>query len=288
MKINFKTIIILIGFIFLLNCSTKYMSPRLNDFSNATDLIGKNIIYALEQLQAEEINFLVEDNTKLESIKPDDFKAKVLTNEKLQIRKELVTYIVNYTNLLNSIFDKDYKSAITKNSDIFNENLDSIRINHEGFLTQKEQGLLTTIVQGIPEVLSFSKRKGTTLNIMKEMQPLLEKISIKLKEEMESVKLLIDTYYLKQFMRNVADKWPDKETRRLKYTKLGIKIIKKRDKIKVILDDLINAIDFIPKTHKELRKALKDNKNPVFGLKELINFAYRINESYKEFAQLEN
>lgn len=288
MKINFKTIIILIGFVFLLNCSTKYMSPRLNDFSDATDLIGKNIIYALEQLQVEEINILIEDLIKLESIKPEDFKAKLMTNERLEIRKELVKHIVDYTNLLKSIFDKDYKSTITKNTDIFNENLDSIRINHEGFLTKKEQGLLTTIVQALPEALSYSKRKGSTLKIMKEMQPLLEQIATKLKEEMESVKVLIDTYYLKQFMKNVADMWPDKENKRLKYSKLGLKIIKKRDKIKIILDDLINAIDYIPKTHKELRKSLKDNNNPVFGLKELINFAYRINETYKEFSELEN
>ncbi len=38
----------------------------------------------------------------------------------------------------------------------------------------------------------------------------------------------------------------------------------------------------------QILQALKDNKNPVFGLTELINFAYRINETYKEFAQLEN
>jgi glutaredoxin-related protein len=122
---------------------------------------------------------------------------------------------------------------------------------------------------------------------MKEMQPLLEKISKKFKGEVEAIKILIDSYYLKQFM-SIADKWPDKESKRLKYSKLGIKIIRKRNKMKIILNDLINAIDYIPKTHKELRKSLKNNKNPIYGLKELINFAYRIDETYKEFSKIKD
>ncbi len=96
MKIKPNSVLFIILIFLSISCSTKYMSPRLEDFSDATDLIGKNIIYALEQLQTEEINVLIEDLTKLESIKPDDFKTKVLTNEKLQVRKELVNYIVNY------------------------------------------------------------------------------------------------------------------------------------------------------------------------------------------------
>ncbi len=279
--------IIIASFLLTISCSTKYMSPRLDDFADATDLIGKNIIYTYEQLQAEEINILIEDLTKLDSIKPDDFLPKVLTFEKMQIRKELIDNIINYTNLLKSIFDKDYKNSIIKNTEIFNKNIDSISINHKGFLTKKEQGILTGIIQAVPEILTYTKRKNYTLNIMKEMQPLIEKIAKKLKEETESVRLLIDTYYLKQFMR-VADKWPEKESKRLKYSKIGVKLAKKRYKIKVILDDLINAIDYIPKTHKGLRNALKNNNNPVYGLKELINFAYRINETYKEFAEVEN
>lgn len=286
MKNKFKIILILTIVIFYVYCSTKYMTPRLDDFSEATELIGKNIIYSLEQLQTEELNILVEDITKQDSIKPDDFKPKVLTSEKLEIRKELVTHIVNYTSLLKSIFDRDHRNKIIKNADIFNKNIDSIRINHVGFLTKEEQGVLSTISQAIPETLTYTKKRDYTLKIMKKMQPLIDKVSKKLKEEMKSVKVLIDTYYLKQLMR-ISDKWPKKESKRLKYSKIGIKIIKKRDKIKVILNDLIKAIDYIPRTHKELRKALKNNKNPVYALKELINFAYRTNETYKEFAELE-
>ncbi len=278
-----------IGLIFFLfitvSCSTKYMTPRLNDFSDATDLIGKNIIYAFEQLQAEEMNILLNKLIKQDSIKPTDFNPKVLTPEKFEIRKELVKCIVNYTILLKSIFERDSRNEIMKNADIFNKNIDSIRINHDGFLTKNEQGLLSTISQAIPEVLTSTKRKAYTLKIMKEMQPILEKISKKLKEEMKSVKVLIDNYYLQQFMV-IAEKWSNKESKRLKYAKMGIKIIKKKNKIKLILDDLIKAIDYIPRTHKELRKSLK-NKNPVYALKELINFAYRTNETYKEFAELE-
>jgi len=283
-----SNLILLIVFLFItVSCSTKYMIPRLNNFSDATDLLGKNIIYAFEQLQAEEMNILLKNLINQDSIKPADFNSKVMTSERLEIRKGLVKCIVNYTILLKSIFERDSRNEIMKNADIFNKNIDSIRINHDGFLTKKEQGFLSTISQTIPEILTYTQKKTYTLKIMKEMQPILETISKKLKEEMKSVKVLIDTYYSKQFMRSVADKWSDKKSKRLKYAKIGMKIIKKKNKIKVILNDLIKAIDYIPKTHKELRKSLKNNKNPVYALKELINFAYRTNETYKEFSELE-
>jgi len=284
-----KRYLIFIGLLFLMfSCSTRYINPRLDDFSEASDLIGKNIVYVFEQLQEKEKNILVKRLTRKDLIKPDDFRLKILNRKRLEIRKNLVKNLVDYTRLLSSLFVTDYQKTIMKNADIFYENIDSISINHKNFLTAKEQGVLTAIAQSIPEVLTYSKRKFYCLKLMKEMQPLLEKITEKLKEELVSVKLLIDTYYLKDFMDKVADKWPKTESKRLKYSKIGMKIIEKRNKIKTILKDLIDAVDYIPKTHRELRKALKNNGNPLKNLKELINFAYRINETYKEFAKIGN
>jgi hypothetical protein len=239
-------------------------------------------------LQKEEVNILLNLIKKQDSIKPDDFKLNIMSEDRLELRKNTVKNIVDYTRLLKSLFERDYQGSITKNADIFYKNIDSININHKNFLTDKETGALTAIVQALPEIITYSKRRSFGLKLMREMQPVLEKFSLKVKDELKSVKVLIDNYYSKEFMENVSAKWPDKESKRLKYSKLGMKIIAKQNKIKSILEDLINAMDYIPKTHRELREALKKNKNPMNGLRELINFAYRINETYREFAKIED
>ncbi len=48
--------ILLIMLLFFIQCSYRYLQKPFLDFSQSTELIGKNTIYCLEQLQEEEIN----------------------------------------------------------------------------------------------------------------------------------------------------------------------------------------------------------------------------------------
>lgn len=267
------------------SCSTKYLYPELVEFSEATDLIGKNVIYSFEKLQEEEMNLRIAQVVKNDSIKPSDLEPHVLTFEHLEIRKELIRYIINYTKLLASIFRVDSRKEISDSVNVVKKNLDTINKNHDDFLSKSEMGIISTIAAAIPEALTYAKKRSSVLKIMKQNQKLLKKIIQKLKGEIELTKLLIDNYYSRQFRLRVAEQWPEKESKREKIAKLGVKIIKNKNKINIILTDLIEAISYIPKTHKELMISLKTHKTTPRSLRDLINFAYRMKELYRDFSE---
>ena len=200
-------LIILSFFIFLFNtCSTKYMYPELSDFSDATDLIGKNIIYIFEKFQEEEMNLRVAQLVEKNSIKPEDLEPKVLTFQHLETRKSLIKYLVKYTRLLVTVFKKDYRKEIIENSKDVKSSLEEISENHKNFLSKKEIGIISTIAAAIPEALTYSKKRKVVKKIMRQNQILLEKIIGKLEGEMNSLQKVIQNFYDRQFILMVKKK----------------------------------------------------------------------------------
>lgn len=283
---KYLLLLILFELIFILySCSTKYLHPDFVKFNEATDLIGKNVLYAFEKLQEEEMNLRIIEAIDKEAIKPSELEPKVLTFEHIEIRKELIKYLTNYTNLLVSMFEEDEKDDILENTENVNLNLVKINQNHKNFLTDNEIGVFSAISSAIPEALTYTKKRNIILKIMNENQEILEKIVNKLKNEIEISRVMINNFYDRQFRIAVVEKWPKKYSSREKYAKKGSKIIINRNKINIILVDIIKAIDIIPKLHKNLRKSFKSNETPVRAMKDLIDYAYRTKELYREFSE---
>lgn len=277
--------LIIVPVFFLANCSTRFLNPGFDHFNKATELIGKNIVYSFEKLQEEEMNLRVAEAVKLESIKPSDLEPKVLTFAHLERRKELIDYLVKYTELLASIFEDSKKENILENAERVNENLKRINQNHDDFLTPREIGVMSTLAAAIPQTLTYKKKRTVVLKIMKDNQSLIKKITNKLKKEMELTRIMINNFYDRQFMKMVALKWPDKETQREKIAKTGVKILINKNKINIILNDVINALKIIPRIHAELRTSLKTHSSPVRALNDLLESGYRIKELYHEFSE---
>ena len=272
--------------IFLLaECSTKYMYYELSDFSDATETIGNNIIYCFEKMQEEEMNLRVAQVIKENSIKPSDLVPRVLTFSHLETRKNLIKYLINYTRFLASIFKNEYRDEILKNAKTVHSNLEVINNNHSHFLSKKEMGIISTIAAALPEALTYSKKRQVVLNIMNQNQKLMEKIINKLKKEMEYSQIQINNFYARQFLLGVEEKWPEKESKREKYAKIGLKIIKNKNKINIIMTELIKGISTIPPAHKELIVSIRKHLTPLNALKDLINYSYRIKELYRDFTK---
>jgi len=278
-------IILLIYLVFATCCSYRYLHRPFSDFSGAADLIGKNTLYVFEQLQQEEILLRIAESTKKERLKPSDLEPKVITTTHLELRKVLIEYVVNYTKLLESVIIKEYEKNITTNAKKVNDNLQNISINHYEFLSEKETGIMTTIAAALPEALTAVRNRQFVLKFMNRHDPLIQKLTAVLRGELESTRQMLNNFYARQFLVTAAEPWPTTQSKREKFAKLGAKILDRKRKINVILDDLINAVGIIHPTHQKLLAFVKTNKGPLRTLAGLVNYASRIEAMYIDFSE---
>ena len=282
-----KIIVILFLILIVLTtcCSYKYLHRPFREFSDSTDLIGKNTIYVFEQLQEEEILLRIAESIRKERLKPSDLEPKVITTEHLELRKLLIEYVVDYAELLESVIIKEYNKDITNNAKKVHDNLENISINHYEFLSKNEIGIMSSLAVALPEALTAARNRRFILKLMKQNDSLLEKTTAVLKEELESTKEMINNFYSRQFLLTAAEPWPDTESKREKYAKIGAKILDRRREINVILADLIKAVDTIHPTHQRLMKFVKTNKGPLRTLASLVNYAARVEAMYLDFSE---
>lgn len=284
MRDFFKPFFLIFILFIVTGCSTAYLNPRLDDFHDATEMVGNSIIKIFSDLQSEEMNLRAEEAVEKQKISPHDLEPGIFTSEHLEARKELIRAVVDYTKMLAVLFETDHREEIRKYTKIVEGNLNAVSKGKNSLFSNKEKGIISMISLAIPEALSYTKKRRFVLKLMKDIQPLLEKISKKLEGELLSVKILADNFYLRLFRDKVAEKWPENKIKRLKYSKLGVQIIKKRGEINEFTDEVIKALQMIPATHLKVRESLKNNKNVFFALKELINYGYRIRNSYEKFS----
>jgi hypothetical protein len=193
-------------------------------------------------------------------------------------------YISNYVKLLESIVIIDYQKDITKNVKQIRDNLEYISTNHD-FIDKKEIAFLTSFSTSLVEALTSSARRSFLIKIMNRHQPILEKTVKKLISELQTSRLMINNFFDRQFLFQVSLPWPDKETSREKYAKIGVKILDRKREINGMLQEVINALDFIPLTHKEMIRLLKYNDTPLRTLVQLSNFGARLEERYMKYAK---
>ncbi len=278
-------IILLIYLILSACCSYRYLNRPFSDFSGAADLIGKNTLYIFEQLQEEEILLRIAESTKKERLKPSDLEPKVITTAHLELRKVLIEYIVNYTKLLESVIIKEYEKDIAGNAKKVNDNLKNISVNHYEFLSPKETGIMTALAAALPEALTAVRNRQFVLKFMKQHDPLIKKLTAVLQDELESTRQMLNNFYSRQFLVTAVEPWPGAQAKREKFAKLGAKILDRKRKINVILDDLIKAVAIIHPTHQKLLAFVKTNKGPLRTLTGLVNYAARIEARYIDFSK---
>ena len=279
-------LILLVIFIFLLTfsgCSTIYMKESFTDFSNSTKSIGKNTTYCFEQLFDEEINTRIAESINKDAMTQEGLEPKVLDWSQLELRKKLIEYITNYVKLLESVVIIDYQKDISKNAKQVQDSLNYISTNHD-FIDKKEIAVLSSFSTGLVESLTSSARRSFLIKVMNQHQPILEITVQKLILELQTTQLMINNFFDRQFLFQVSLVWPEKETSREKYAKIGVKILERKREINSMLEEVIKALDFIPLTHNEMIRLLKYNDSPITTLDQLTNFGARLEEMYVEIA----
>jgi hypothetical protein len=96
---------------------------------------------------------------------------------------------------------------------------------------------------------------------------------------------MINNFLDRQFLFQVSMPWPQKETGREKFAKIGAKILDRKREINNMLQEVIKALDFIPLTHKEMIRLLKYNDTQIRTLDQLSNFGARLEEMYMKYAK---
>ena len=99
--------------------------------------------------------------------------------------------------------------------------------------------------------------------LMRQHDPLIKTLTAVLKDELESTRQMLNNFYARQFLLIAAEPWPGTQSKREKYAKLGAKILDRKRKINVIVDDLVQAAAIIHPTHQKLLNFVKTNKGPL-------------------------
>ncbi len=266
-------------------CSTIYMKESFIDFSNSTSTIGKNTAYCFEQLFSEEINTRIVESIKKEAMTQEELEPGVLTWSQLELRKELMKYITNYVKLLESVVIIDYQKDIYNNAEQIRENLEYIGTNHD-FIAKKEIAVLSSFTTGLVEALTSSARRAVLIKLMNQHQPVLEMTVQKLISELQTTRVMMNNFFDRQFLLQVSLPWPDKEANREKYAKLGVNILERKREINSLLQEVIKALDFIPRAHAEMIRLLKYNDSPLRTLHQLSSFGAKLEEMYMEIADV--
>ncbi len=280
-------IITVILSIISLACTTRHINPELAYFAESTQVIGKNSAAIFKQFQQEELNMLAHSLTSQTHVKPSDFDPKSMTDTRLSLRQDICNHLYNYAQLLQTLLQRDHSKTIRSNSYLFYQNIQAINRNHKNFLTDREIGILTTLTMSLQQVVSFAQKKKITSKIMRNMQPILEKTIRSLVQEIESIRIIYNNYYLQTMMNQISEKWPDKVSKRLSLSKKGVKLNLKKRKMDQLIEHTIPALELIPSIHKQLILQLSHPAQPVQALSDLIDFSYRISETYREFSNLE-
>jgi hypothetical protein len=259
------------------------MKESFIDFSNSTSTIGKNTTYCFEQLFSEEINTRIAESIKKETMTREELEPGVMTRAQLGLRKELVKYITNYVKLLESLVIIDYQKDIYKNAGQTRENLEYIGTNHE-FIEKKEIAVLSSFTTGLVDALTSSARRAVLIKLMSQHQPVLEMTVQKLITELQTSQVMMNNFFDRQFLLRVSLPWPSQEANREKYAKLGVDILERKREINSLVQEVIKALDFIPRTHAEMIRLLKYNDSPLRILHQLSSFGAKLEEMYMEIA----
>ncbi len=282
---KYSSILLFIFIIMSSGCSTKYMGAGLNDFHKSSELIAESLTGVITEIIDQDMELRAERSVIKSSITASDLEPVILTFNNLRLRKELVNCLVEYSGLLKALLDKDHITFVREYGEDLRESLNNINTSDPGLVSKEAGGIISTIITMVPEGVTFMKKRKFALKLMGEMQKVIDKVSVKLKEEINSLKLLAPNLYTRLFREKIENKWPDKKEKRLKYALAGVKIIKKRERFGLLVDDLIKIMDIFPVEHKRLMDSFRKSGGTLIGLNELLNYSLRLKNNYDLFSK---
>lgn len=282
---KYYSILLFLFTIVIAGCSTKYMGAGLNDFHKSSELIAESLAGVITEIIDQDMELRAERSVIKSTITASDLEPVILTFNNLRLRKELINCFEEYSGLLKALLDKDHVTFVREYGEDLRESLNNINTSDPGLVSKEAGGIISAIITMVPEGVTFMKKRKFALKLMSEMQKVIDKVSVKLKEELNSLKLLAPNLYTRLFREKVENKWPDKKEKRLKYALAGVKIIKKRVRFGLLVDDLIKIMDIFPVEHKRLMDSFRKSGGTLIGLNELLNYSLRLKNNYNLFSK---
>ena len=287
------TFIVILVFLIFNGCSTLDYKTSFENFNTSTASLSKNTQYCFDQLFLEEIDTRIAESLRKETFKPEDIEPQVLSWSQLQLRKELISSINTYAKLLTSLVIKDYQKEIYSNAASVKTSLEIINSYQETAMERpafegldtKSISIFTTLVTGITEAITETGRRTFLNKIMSHYQPIIESLSQKLITEMETSASMIDNFYERQFLITVTIPWPDKEAGRDKFAKLGAAVLDRKRKIDTMIKEVINTLELLPVSHRQLWDLVRYKKEPLSALVQLTAAAGRLEAMYDNYAK---
>ena len=269
-------------------CSTKYAGTGLDDFYRSSKLLSDSLTGIYSEVIDEDMELRAQRSIDKSVISVKDLEPVIVTYQNLRIRKDLADSCVKYSLLLKSFFSKDHTSVVREYGEDLKTTLGSIRSHDPGLVPEKTAGIISTIITMAPEGYTYVRKKKFALKLMSEMQKVIDNVFGKLKEEINSLKLLAPNLYTRLFREKVEKLWPDKRDKRVKFALTGVKIIKQRAKFMELADDLLKVLELLPSEHKKLMQQFGKKGGTLTGLTDLLNFSLRMKNNYDLLSKGEN
>lgn len=276
---------LLVIFIFLVGCSTVRVSTSFEEYAESTTRISTNVIQSFEQLQQEELNVKLLKNLYKDEVTRQDFTPEIITNELIQIRRNLLSSFSNYLNILAAILKGEKTDSLKNRVKALEADLLAIRKNHEDFLSENEITIFSTIAVSISDALTYEKRVHTVRSTMKKTDPIIKKMAELLKDELASAQSLFFKYYSDQFRTIIFKVWKDSPEKREKIGKQAVQMVTNEKQMAALIKATISALDSITAVHHELANQLDKNIISPQSLLELLEYSYQIKQIMQTITQ---
>jgi len=266
-------------------CSARYTGTGLDDLYRSSKILSKSLTGIFSEVIDEDMELRARRSIDKTVISVKDLEPVIVSYQNLRTRKELIESCVKYSLLLKSFFSKDHTSAVREYGEDLKANLSTIRSHDPGLVPEKAAGIISTIITMAPEGYTFVRKKKFALKLMGEMQKVIDKVFEKLKEEINSLKLLAPNLYTRLFREKVEKQWPDKKDKRVKYALTGVKIIKSRERFIDLSEELLKVLELFPSEHKKLMSQFSKKGSTLTGLTDLLNYSIRLKNSYEQLSE---
>jgi len=267
-------------FFLFVSCGGTNLNPVLIRFADSTSILEDSINDIFDEMQNLEIEMKGEESIVKRSVSPQDFIPDIFTESVTEVRRQLMRTLTKYSESLLTIFQGEGKD-IYKSMDSVKNSIKNISDRHPDFFAVRDKGILFAVLTSVPKVLTLAKRKRFAVKIMQSMQKIIEKISVKLIEEIESSLLVSNNFFSRLFRERVAKRWPEKEAKRGKYSVKARKLIMRRYLIKGKGNSLIRAVKLFPKAHMAIIISIKKKRDYIFGIKEFVAYVYRMKTNWR-------
>lgn len=279
------SILFIVTYLFLVSsCSTKYAEVEVNRFTRAAESISKNTLNVYELASDEEVASLVSRAIVEDRITPAAFQRKVVTEKSYKLRKKLVKVLNKYAEALRVLLCEEGKGG-SECIESFNNSLKSVSARHGNFISEKKRGLIKSLLSDILMSSTVRKKRRAAVKAMREVQPVLIKLSGRMSRELKALNMLTDNFLAFTFKKRVADMWPSDREKRVKYAELGADIVRRKNEMKELFRCAVKSIEAIPLSHLRLIERLMDGKASVKEINRLLDKAIEFEENYLKVVQ---